>query len=554
MRAYKYLPDSWVIAGAIIAFFVLTPIIAIGLLAAQSIGAADDVTELWRHLYKTVILGQVMTTLGLMIGVAIITSLIGLSAAWFITFYSFAGRRVLEWLLLLPLAIPTYIAAYIYGDLLDKAGPVYGFLVGVFGASMASIPYPQLQSLGGAIFILSAVLYPYVYLSARTSFLLQSTALIEAARALGASPAACFWRVALPMSRPALVVGISLALMECLNDIGAVEYLGVHTLTVGVYDTWLARGNLIVAAQMAIILLAFMGLLLWLERTHRTDDAHRANTTRRRLLARFELSKRGQMTAFAICFLPVLIGFIIPLATLVEHLFSTQWQVADFSSAARNSLFLALGTAAITVGIGLFLAYGARTHKSKSLHRLAHVSALGYAIPGTVLGLGMLVFLVKIDSAIIEPVSDALNLSVGLSANLFMTGSLFGLLAAYTVRFLTLSFGTIEAGLKRVPKNMDMVARSLGHAPGASLRRVHIPLLRATLMSAAILVFVDTMKELPATLILRPFDFETLATQVYTYASLGQIEEAALPALLIVLVGVLPVILATKIMGQNRQS
>lgn len=551
MRIKRYLPNlpsCWTSTSIICALFVLAPLIAIGSLALNPIGVGGTGGESgqggWQHLFETIILDQALTTLALMLGIALLTGLIGLASAWFVTFYRFPGRRLMEWLLLLPLAIPTYIAAYIYTDLLDKAGAVYPYWQQLFGTSL---PYPELHSLGGAIFIMSTVLYPYVFLSARTSFLLQSTDLIEAGRALGASPANCFWRIALPMSRPALVVGISLALMECLNDIGAVEHLGVTTLTVGVYDTWLARGNLMGAAQMAMVLLGFMGLLLWLERTNRQKNSTQGSTSHR-LLSRFTLSKHGQIGALAVCLIPVILGFIIPLLVLATHLISTsisnEEQIATFTAAARNSLFLASIAALITVTLGLFLAYAARTHKSKTLHRLTHISALGYAIPGTVLGLGMLVFLVQIDAVLIDPVMDML----GMADSFFVTGTLFGLLAAYIIRFLTIAFGTVDAGLKNIPPNIDIAANSLGAGRGLSLWRVHIPLLRPTLIGAGILVFVDAMKELPATLILRPFDFETLSTQVYTYASLGQIEDAALPALLIVLVGILPVILATKIM------
>lgn len=486
---------------------------------------------IWGHLWRTVLPAQALTTFGLMLGVGLVSGTIGTLTAWAVTFYRFPLRGFFSWALLLPLAVPTYLMAYSYGDVLDQAGPVYQLWRMAFSATS----YPDFRSLPGAIILLSLVLYPYVYLSARTAFVQQSSLLIEAGRSLGLSPLACFRRIGLPMARPAIIIGIALTLMECLNDIGAVEFLGVNTLTMGVYDTWLVRGNLGGAAQLALTLLAFMALLLALERSQRGKAAHYPRQNRRRSLPRFTLSPSGQFWLTLSCALPVVLGFFIPALLLLAQLdmdgFDALWR------AAGNSLWLAIMAAFLCVAFGLIMAYGTRLGGRKDA-RAARFAALGYAVPGTVLAIGvMLVF------------GRLADLSAGL---IVLSGTAAALVLAYVIRFLSLSFGTLEAGLGRVSPHLDMAARGLGAGRNTVLTRVLMPLLRAPLLTAFILVFVDVMKELPATLILRPFDFETLATTVYTYASVGQLEDAALPALMIILVGLIPVVISLRLIERAR--
>ncbi len=517
---------AWVSGSLLACAALLLPIAALIWLAAS-----PD-TKMWAHLWRTVLPTQVQTTLQLMLGVAVLTSIIGTGTAWLVTFCRFPWRGVFAWGLLLPLSIPTYLAAYSYSDLLDRAGPVFRFW-------SKSIPYPSIDALASGTLILSLVLFPYVFLAARTAFLYQSASLIEAARISGAGAWGCFWRISLPLARPAIVAGVALALMECLNDIGAMEHLGVQTLTIGVYDTWVVRGSLAGAAGIALTLLAFMGALLAIERYGRNtaNGAGQQSQTRRRSLARFNLSRRHGILAALFCLVPMALGFIIPLLHFLNLATATPAQnIGALMTASLNAITLAALAAVLVCGVGLVLAFTNRLHfgagtfarVSKMTTRFAtHIAALGYAIPATILGLGVLIAATQIDA-----------LSGG---RVVLIGSLAGLLFAYMVRFLPLSFGTIEAALARIPATTDIAAHSLGAGRTQLLTRIHIPLLRAPLLAASLLVFVDVMKELPATLILRPFNFDTLASLAYTQASLGQIEQAALPALVIIAVGLLPI-------------
>ena len=507
---------------------ILLPLLPILALLALAMMPHEPI---WGHLWRNVLPGQIVTTLGLMTGVGLLCGGLGTLSAWLVTFYRFPLRGLLSWALLLPLAVPTYLMAYAYGDVLDQAGPLYRLWQNFFPAT----GYPEFRSLPGAIILLSLVLYPYVYLSARTAFIQQSAVLIEAGRSLGLTPWACFRRVGLPMARPAIMVGIALTLMECLNDIGAVEFLGVQTLTMGVYDTWLMRGNLGGATQLALTLLTFMAFLTVLERTQRGKAGYYPRQNRRRSLPRFPAGKARQIGFSIICALPVILGFILPCAFLLADM-----QAADFATLwapMRHSLLLATMAGVLCVGLGLILAYGTRLGSVYDAYA-ARFAALGYGVPGTVLAIGVMLVLAYLA-----------DLSAGL---IVLGGSAAGLVLAYVIRFLSLSFGTLEAGLGRISPNIDMAARGLGATRNSTLTRILTPLLRAPLLTAFILVFVDVMKELPATLILRPFDFETLATTVYTYASLGQLEEAALPALMIVFVGLIPVIISLRLIARAR--
>jgi iron(III) transport system permease protein len=495
--------------------------------------AAQPDAPVWAHLWANVLPRQTATTLLLMLGVAALTGFIGTVSAWIVTFYAIPLRRLIGWSLLLPLAMPTYLMAYSYGDFLDQAGPLFT----LWQRLLPMITYPDFRSLGGAIILLTLALYPYVYISARTAFVQQSAVMIEAGRTLGLSPFACLARIGLPLARPAIIVGIALVLMECMNDIGAVEFLGVNTLTLGVYDTWVVRGNLAGAAQLALTLLAFMALLLALERSQRGHATHYQRQGRRRNLPDFTAPPALLFAMSAFCLIPIALGFALPVALLLAHLPDATWPIG-LTRAALNSVTLAAIAALLAAALGLVLSFAAR-HGGAARRVMTRIAALGYAVPGTVLALGIMTALAFIAEA-----------SFGV---IVLGGSVAALIIAYIVRFLSLSFGTLEAGYTQIAPGLDMAARSLGADMSGTLRRVHLPLLRAPLITAILLVFVDVMKELPATLILRPFDFETLATGVYTYASLGQMEDAALPALIILAVGLVPVILGIGVMERLRR-
>lgn len=499
-------------------------------LASLALSGADDI---WTHLFATVLPLQTITTLSLIMGVATLTAFMGTSSAWFVTFFDFPGRGLFVWAMLLPLAIPTYIAAYSYADILDYAGPLYR----VWQSYFSPDDYPQIHSLGGAIFILSFVLYPYVYISARTSFIQQSTGLIENARLLGHSPNACFWRVALPLARPAIALGMLLAAMECLNDIGAMEHLGVQTLTIGVYNVWINQGSLAGAAQLALAMLGFVALLVIAEHGLRRLGGFQSGRLRSRSIRRFSTSTRNGFLMTVACAIPILIGFIIPVSVLSLH--AQKHKISGASlTAASNSIGLALLAALFTLALALFLAYSRRSAIPQGRGHLARLASLGYAIPGTVLGIGLLVI--------------ASYVSKLTSGGLIITGTIIGLIYAYSIRFLSLAYGTIDDGFERLPRTIDLAARSLGASRSSVMWRIHTKLMRPPIIAASLLVFVDAMKELPATLILRPFNFETLSTEVYTQASLGLIEQAAAPALIIIGIGLIPIIVMLRLLDKFR--
>ena len=536
---------GWSVAALLVSLITLLPIFAI---FAIALGPSDDT---WPHLIANVLPGALRRTLLLLAGVGALTLLIGTGTAWLVTMYRFPGRRYFQWLLLLPLAVPTYIIAYSYLELLDYSGAVQSTLRDLFGWRDArSYWFPDIRSLGGAVLVMSAVLYPYVYITARASFVAQSICILEVSRTLGRSSAQTFWAVALPLARPALAAGVALALMETLNDIGAVEFFGVRTLTVAIYDTWLDRNNLAGAAQIACVMLLFVFALLVLERALRGKRRFHHTTGKYRRLPEDRLEGlRGAGAALA-CAIPVLFGFVIPACVLsldaVAHL--AAGLAPAFWQAALNSLLLAASAAILAVGFAVVLAYARRQTRSQLVHGASTVPAISYAVPGTVLAIGILIPLAGFDNFI-----DSLARSLfGVSTGLLLSGTAFAIVLAYTIRFLAASLGAVEAGLSKVSRNIDAAARSLGAPLGEMLLRVHLPLLRPALGAAALIVFVDSMKELPATLLLRPFNFDTLATQVFTLASLYRYEEAGLSALTIVLASLAPVLLLHGIVVGSR--
>jgi iron(III) transport system permease protein len=507
--------------------------------------------DTWPHLIENVLPGAVRRTVGLMLGVGLLTLVIGTGTAWLVTMYRFPGRRYFQWLLLLPLAMPTYIIAYCYLELLDYSGMVQTGMRELFGWRNAQdYWFPDIRSLGGAVFVMSAVLYPYVYITARASFIAQSVCVIEASRTLGRSASETFWQIALPLARPALAAGVALALMETLNDIGAVEFFGVRTLTVAVYDTWLDRGSLAGATQIACVMLFFVFALLLMERALRAGRRFHHTTGKYRDLPEDTLSGAKGTAAFLACALPLLVGFVLPAGVLVSDAVAhvSSGLAPAFWQAALNSLLLASAAAVLAVAFAVVLAYGRRQTRSKLVQGASLVPAISYAVPGTVLAIGLLIPLASLDNSI----DAAMRSLFGFSTGLLFSGTAFAIVLAYTIRFLAASLGAVEAGLSKISRNIDAAGRTLGATVSDMLWTVHLPLLRPALGAAAMLVFVDSMKELPATLLLRPFNFDTLATQVFTLASLYRYEEAGLSALTIVLVSLAPVLLLHGIIARSR--
>lgn len=523
----------------------LLPIAAIAVIALKPSG------DTWPHLIDYVLPGAVRRTVGLMAGVGVVSLVIGTGTAWLVTMYRFPGRRYFQWLLLLPLAVPTYIIAYTYLELLDYSGVVQSTLRELFGWRDArSYWFPDIRSLGGAILVMSAVLYPYVYITARASFMAQSVCVLEVSRTLGRTASQTFWQVGLPLARPALAAGVALALMETLNDIGAVEFLGVRTLTVAIYDTWLDRNDLAGAAQLACVVLLFVFSLLLIELALRSRRRFHHTTGKYRGLPEERLGGlRGALAAIA-CAVPVLAGFLLPAGVLLHDAFAyvTSGLAPAFWQAALHSLLLAGAAAALAVVFAVVLAFARRQTRSALIQGASTLPAISYAVPGTVLAIGLLIPLAGLDNF----VDSLMRSAFGVSTGLVLSGSAFAIVLAYTIRFLAASLGAVEAGLSKVSRNVDAAARTLGSSVSQTLLKVHLPLLRPALGAAALLVFVDSMKELPATLLLRPFNFDTLATQVFTLVSLYRYEEAGLSALTIVLVSLAPVLLLHGIIVGSR--
>ncbi|MBU9377931.1 iron ABC transporter permease [Burkholderia multivorans] len=529
----------WTFAALAIAAAVAAP------LAALVAAAFDADLAHWRHLAEFVLPQALANTLLLLAGVGAIVSIVGTGCAWLVTAYDFPGRRTLTWALLLPLAVPTYIVAFAYLDLLHPIGPVQSAVRWLLGFdSPRQFRLPDLRSLPGAVFVLGFVLYPYVYLSTRAMFVTQSASLLEAARTLGAGRVATFWRVVMPLARPAIAVGVSLALLETLNDIGASEFLGVQTLTVSVYTTWITRSDLAGAAQIALAMLAVVVAMIALERYGRRRQRY-AHGRRMRPLAPRRLTGAAGCTAAVLGWLPVLLGFGAPAAYLAVETAKRLHQVGGVSAqlldGLANTLTIAAAATVATLACGLIVAWAARAQRDSMRAGVARVGAriasLGYAVPGTVLAIGLLTPLGAVDR-----LAGTLLGRDGL----WLIGSAAALVIAYTVRFLAIAAGNVEAGLARIPPSLEQAARSLGETAAGALRRVHLPLLRPALTTSALLVFVDAMKELPATLLLRPLNFDTLATWLYAEAARGTYEEGAVAALAIVLAGLVPVILLAR--------
>ena len=501
-------------------------------------------TEVWLHLRQTVLADYVINSLLLAAGTGFGALLLGTSTAWFVSQYQFFFRRPLEWLLLLPLAMPAYIIAYTYTGMLDFAGPVQSMLREQFGWRYGDYWFPQIQSLTGAIIMLSLVLYPYVYMLARTAFAEQSSSLFEASRTLGKSPRQHFWQVALPLARPAILTGTALAMMEAFADYGTVQYFGIATFTTGIFRTWFGMGNQIAAAQLAAMLTSFVLVLLLLERWSRRKIRYYHQGQRSNVAPRRPLKTAKQGAVLLWCLTPVLLGFIIPimqLATWASERFAVTFD-AQFAALVWNSFRLAAMAAVISVLLALLFAYAKRLRRDTLVQLPVKVASLGYAVPGTVIAIGVMWPLAQLDSRI-----DLLAEHwFGVRTGLLFSGTLFALLMAYTVRFLAVSLHSVETGLQRIKPSMDNAARSLGYAPLQVLKRVHVPLLRGSVLTALLLVFVDVLKELPATLVLRPFNFNTLAVRTYELASDERLADAALPALAIVLVSLMPVILLAR--------
>ena len=529
------------------AAIVLLPIITIIAVALSGEGAD------WPHLLQYVLPQAAVTTAALLIMVAVATAIVGVGCAWAVVAYDFPFRRQLAWALVLPLAVPPYLAAYAFAEFLDYVGPVQSTIRVLFGfRTRGDYWFPEIRSTAGAALVMASVTFPYVYLTARVVFIMQGRNIADVARTLGAAPARVFWRVLLPVARPAIVAGIALVLMETLNDIGAVQHLGVRTLTLSVFSTWLNRGSLEGAAQIAVLMLFLVVALLAAERAARRKQrfhAMRATQMKARP-PRQQLAGWHAWTVSGLAFLPILSGFGVPLFIFGRYALNRIDQAADpaLSKAFLTSVGTAFATAFLTVALALLLIFVSRLVRSRGMTLLVRLAAIGYGMPGTILALGLLISLARFDNFI-----DALARQyAGFSTGLIFTGSAAAVVLACSIRFLALAEGAVQAGIEKLPPNLDEAARSLGRSAHASAVTVLLPLLKPAILTAAILVFVDTVKELSATILLRPFGFNTLATHVYENASRGAVEDGAMAALVIIATAVVPVILLSGPLTRDR--
>jgi len=531
------------IAAAVAACLLAVPVVVVlGSIFTPS-------RETWAHLSATVLPEYIGNTLWLTLSVGVGVTVIGVATAWFTTMCRFPGRGFFEWALILPLAMPAYVMAYAYTDFLQFTGPVQTWLRGYFGWGPREYWFPDVRSVGGAAVIFSFVFYPYVYLLARAAFLEQAAGMIEAGRSLGYGPWRSFFRLALPLARPGVAAGVALALMETLADFGTVSYFALPTFTTGIYRAWLSLGDRAAAAQLAAALLGFVALILIAERLSRGRARFDNRGSRRPLMAQ-RLEGLRAWGAVLACTIPLLIGFLLPAAILLElSVTGSELQFgARYSRLVFNSVSVAAVTAACAVALALLMAYALRSGGgwfALAAHRLA---ALGYAVPGAVIAIGVLIPVTRVDHAL----SGLLQSLLGISTGLLLTGGIVALVYAYLVRFLAVALQSVEAGLAKVTPSMDDAARSLGASPLSILMRVHVPLLAPSVLTAALMVFVDVMKELPATFMMRPFNFDTLAVHAYNLASDERLSELAAPALTIVAVGVVPLVLLSRSLVRAR--
>lgn len=540
-RASSGIGAGWFLVSLAVALLVLLPVLSLVGHATEGSG------ELWQHLRAYVLPEALKDTFLLLIGVGMLVITIGTGCAWLVTAYHFPGRRILAWALLLPLAVPTYIVAFAYLDLLHPVGPIQTLLRDLLGySSPRDFRLPDIRSMGGCILLLSLVLYPYVYLPVRAMFMMQAAGLLDASRTLGASSRRTFFRIALPLARPAIAVGASLALMEALNDIGASEFLGVRTMTVSIYSTWVNRSSLPGAAQIALFMLVIVVSLILIERWARRHQRYHAGARQSRPMTTRSLRGWSGALMISLACLPVLFGFILPTGYLVVEAVK-RIAFAGIDPAiiveARNTLLISAVATLVATGLAFILIYSLRlARESRLLRTLVRVASLGYAIPGTVLAIGLLGPLAWMDATI----DNTSSWLFGVSTGLLISGSGAALVYAYAARFLAIGNGSIEAGFNKIPLSLDDAARSLNVPAGKRAWRIHLPLSRPAMAAAMLLIFVDCMKELPATLLLRPLNFETLATHLYGEAARGSYESGAIAALLIVLSGLIPIVLLSR--------
>ncbi|MEM7231318.1 MAG: iron ABC transporter permease [Planctomycetota bacterium] len=537
--------NAWSLLCAGVTLCLALPLVALACLLFE------DSEGIWRHLVATRLTGYLFNTIALAIGVGLLTLLIGTACAWLTSHFRFPGSRFISWGLVLPMAIPTYLCAYAYGDLLQASGFVQSSLRLTTGWSLGEYWFPNIFSVPGAIFLFSVVLYPYVYLAARSAFAEQSISVLEVSRTLGAGPWSRFFRVSLPLARPSLAVGCALVVMETMAEFGALDYLAVDTLATGVYRTWLGLGSLTGAAQLSAVLLSLVVAVIIVEQVLRGRRRHHDSASRPSARRRVRLSGWRAAGASAFCFAPLLFGFFVPLVAFMA------WTVRAGDTRAAE-LFMTLGWNTIALaGIGsvvavvlaLILTYSAGRSSPRGQAISTLIARGGYAIPGGVIAIGVLIAMTWIDQRLAD-----VTQRMGWQIELFITGTILAILAAYQVRFVGIAVGYVESGLTRVKPSLIEAARLLGASRASIIRRIVLPLVRPSLLASGLLVFVEISKELPATMILRPFDFDTIAVRVHQLAADERLEEASTGALALIGIGLLPVMLLVPMIASADRS
>ncbi len=533
--------NKWTGYALIILLFVATPLLTILFKLFTSPGGS------WSHIVNNLLFGYFQNTLLLLIGVAALTFLLGVSTAWLVSNYEFPGRKYFEWLLILPLGFPGYIMAYTYVGILDYTGPIQTFLRNSFDISVKG-SLIDIMNLPGAIFILSITLFPYVFLISRSSFLQQSKTMQEASFLLGANRTKTFFKIALPMARPAIVAGIALAAMEVLNDYGTVKYFGVNTFTTGIFRAWFSMGDATTAIYLAAILMIFVFVILYLESVQRGNRQYSAVNGLNKPTARIPLSSKKKFLYTSICTIIFLISFMIPFLQLLQWVWMTYEKVInqEFFVLVYRSFALAALAGVFVVFLSVILLYALRLSPFKWVKSITKIATLGYAIPGAVIAVGVMIPLLALDKWIYDTLFSARV------AGLFLSGTLFALLFAYIVRFMAVGYNPVEAGFQKIGIHVNEASRLLGVRSTKTLWKIDLPLIKTTLFSGILLVFVDVLKELPLTLILRPFNYQTLATKAFDMATNEMIAESANAAVIIILTGIIPIIFLNRMIKKRE--
>jgi|TARA_B100000085_G_C18558107_1_gene518499 iron(III) transport system permease protein len=527
----------WIVFPAIVFIFFLIPVLAV---LSSLIG---DYSDNWSHLYNFVLFDYIKNSLFLVVGVSLITLIVGTGTAWLVSNFNFFGKRFFEWALILPLSIPPYILAYTFTGLFDSYGTLNNLVRNIFELDQSFIFFPNIRNIFGAIIVFSFTLYPYVYLVSRSAFLNQSRTVLESGRILGLSRFEISFKLSMPMIRPAIIGGLMLVIMETLSDFGAVEHFAIPTFTTGIFRTWFGMGDLTTAMQLSSFLLLFICIFIFIENRSRKNAEYVSNSTTHAPIKIEQLSKNYSMFAFIFCFLPLLIGFILPVTELIVWAiyYNPSFFNNAFLTAAMNTITLALIAAILCSIISILINFSIRINRNSILKFLSSLLSLGYALPGLILAVGIVQTSTYLDSSLLEKTSFAI------------TGSLFGLVLAYIIKSYALSNNTISSGMEKISSGLDDSARILKSTGWNLLGRIHFPLLKTSFFTSILLVTSEVVKELPATLILRPFNYDTLAVSTYIYAAEERMRDAAAPSIAIILVGLIPIIIITRMIRSSQK-